>query len=195
MVLGGAELAKITEARGQLGVNASAERLLAMVPLARRFPKAQIIFTGGYGALGRPVSAGRAIAGHLVAAGIGAERILIEDRSRNTWQNALYTKNLLRARQTVCPCGYLLVTSAWHMPRAVGVFRQAGFDDGPQHRLYPWPVDYRTLGHSGDWQLYRWFHEGLKETDLAVKEWLGLVVYWMSGRSIDVWPAPAEQPN
>jgi len=79
---------------------------------------------------------------------------------------------------------WLLVTSAWHMPRSVGVFRKAGFP------IEPWPVDYRTAGL---WDALRPFEapaDGLKRLDTAVREWIGLVIYRITGRSDAVFPGP-----
>jgi uncharacterized SAM-binding protein YcdF (DUF218 family) len=79
---------------------------------------------------------------------------------------------------------WLLVTSGWHMPRAIGVFRQAGLP------VEPWPVDYRT---AGPWDAARLFNspaEGLRRLDIAVREWIGLLAYRLSGRSSALFPGP-----
>lgn len=193
VVLGGAELAEMSAARGQLSTNASAERLLLVPSLAKRYPAAKIVFTGGYGALlGDGRSAANDIRRHLIANGIAPGRILLESRSRTTWENAVLVRELLDQEKSTCPCGYLLVTSAWHMPRSVGAFRQVGFDEGG-HRVYPWPVDYRTRSGRNFWTPFGWLHEGLALTDLAVKEWIGLGAYWISSRSSELWPGPARR--
>ncbi|MBU2532092.1 MAG: YdcF family protein [Alphaproteobacteria bacterium] len=193
VVLGGAEQAAVSKARGQLTTNASGERVLAVPALARRYPDASVVFSGGYGwLLGEKVNATEQFAAYLVSAGVARDRILLEGESQNTWQNAIFVKDLLDGRETRCPCGVLLVTSARHMPRSVGIFRRAGFDRGGW-RLYPWPVDYRTQGNGGDdWMPFQYLHDGLEQVDLAVKEWIGLVAYRISGRTDTLWPAPKE---
>jgi len=192
IVLGGAEQANIARARQRLGINASGERILEIPALARRYPKAKIVFTGGHGwFLGDPVSGAADVANYFVSTGIQRGRILLESRSQNTWQNGLYVKDLLAREKTTCPCGYLVVTSAWHMPRSVGIFRKLGFD-GKTQKLYVWPVDYRTEGTSRDWRLFRWLHEGLRQSDLGVKEWIGLIAYRILGRTSEFWPAPRQ---
>ena len=79
---------------------------------------------------------------------------------------------------------WLLVTSAWHMPRAMAAFRKAGF------QVEPWPVDYRTAGWSDAFHLFPFESpaQGLRQLDLAVHEWLGLLAYRLSGRSDDAFP-------
>ena len=69
--------------------------------------------------------------------GIPAERIELEDRSRNTVENAVFTRALVNPKPNE---RWLLVTSAAHMPRAIGTFRQAGFP------IEAYPVDWRTSG-------------------------------------------------
>lgn len=188
--LGGFERSSISRQRGQIATNASGERLLAIPFLARRFPRAKIVYTGGHVTLlGEGLGALDTIAGYLVGAGVARERILLEGRSRNTWENATFVKALLERQNATCPCGYLLVTSAWHMPRAMGVFRRAGFTEG-QRRLFAYPVDYRTREGRHMWLPFRDLHSGLRVTDHAVKEWLGLLAYRLTGRTATLWPKP-----
>jgi len=78
---------------------------------------------------------------------------------------------------------WLLVTSAFHMPRAIGCFRAVGFD------VIPWPVDYRTSGPGDAWRLFPRASEGLRRVDLAAKEWAGLLAYYVTGRSTALLPA------
>ncbi|MFT5510678.1 MAG: uncharacterized SAM-binding protein YcdF (DUF218 family) [Hyphomicrobiaceae bacterium] len=193
ILLGGFELADIANWRQQMATNASGERLLAIVPLARRFPKAKIVFSGGHGwLLGKDdnaISAIKSVMGYLVASGVARDRILLEGRSRNNWQNALFVKELLEQRKTACPCGFLLVTSAWHMSRSIGIFRQTGFA-GADRQLYAHPVDFRTLGGSDMWVPFRSLQSGLRLMDVVVKEWTGLVAYRLMGRTQVLWPKP-----
>jgi uncharacterized SAM-binding protein YcdF (DUF218 family) len=79
---------------------------------------------------------------------------------------------------------WLLVTSAWHMPRSIGIFRRVGFT------VEPWPVDYRT---ADAWDLLRLFDapaDGLKRLDTATREWVGLLIYRLTGRTDALFPAP-----
>ena len=114
----------------------------------------------------------------LIALGVAPERILVEDRSRNTIENAIYSRDMAQPKLGEV---WLLVTSAWHMPRAVGCFRRAGFD------VLPYPVDFRTAAKK-DWLFSLSRHLAL--LDIAAKEWVGLVSYRLLGRVDSVFPAP-----
>ena len=113
--------------------------------------------------------------------GIGSDRLLLERKARNTAENAMLAKQLADPKPGE---RWLLVTSAWHMPRAMGLFRKAGFD------VEAWPVDYRTAGPGDAWILFSSPVEGLRRLDFVVKEWVGLLVNRLTGRSDDLFPAP-----
>ena len=183
VVLGGAVHPNTSFARGQLTVGDGGERVIAMADLARRHPGARIIFSGGSGAvLGADRPEADAVARYAATLGIVPERITFENRSRTTWENAVESRALARPQPGE---RWLLVTSAWHMPRAVGAFRQAGFD------VVPYPVDYRTAGTGLELPTSPAIASGLDLLDTGVKEWLGLAVYRLSGRS-DAWfPSPS----
>ena len=105
--------------------------------------------------------------------GIDGARILLEEKSRTTSENAEFTKALL----TPAPGErWLLVTSAYHMPRAMGCFRAAGFD------VTPWPVDYRTRGPQDLLRFPPRPSEAWRRLDLAAKEWIGLLIYRLLGK-------------
>ena len=112
---------------------------------------------------------------------IGDDRLLIERKARNTWENAVYTKALVGPKPGE---RWLLVTSGWHMPRAIGAFRKVGFE------VEPWPVDYRTAGPEDAWRLFSAPSEGLRRLEAVVHEWIGLAVYRVLGRSDALLPGP-----
>ncbi len=142
VVLGGGQDQWLTQGRGQPALNAAAERLTEAVALARRHPAAKVVFTGGSGNLLdqnlKEADTARAVFESL---GLSGDRVLYEAESRDTWENALFAMRLVRPGPAE---NWLLVTSAAHMPRAVGAFRQAGW------RVIPWPVDYETLPEGGE---------------------------------------------
>jgi uncharacterized SAM-binding protein YcdF (DUF218 family) len=114
------------------------ERLVVVPELLRRYPTARILFSSGSGALmddGDPEA--KFAARWLENLGIARSRITLEDRSRNTLENAVFSKAIVQPKPGE---RWLLVTSAYHMPRAIGVFRKAGFP------VEPYPVDWRTRG-------------------------------------------------
>ncbi len=164
-------------------VAAGSPRLDAFLELAWRYPLAQHVFTGGSITLikGRDTEADvvRRIFARL---GIDTTRIVWEDRSRNTWENARFSFDVLKPEpgQT-----WLLITSARHMPRAVSTFRKAGWTG-----IVPFPVDFATDYELGEFEPL--FRLGANLTDLseAIREYVGLVVYYVLGRSTALLPGP-----
>jgi uncharacterized SAM-binding protein YcdF (DUF218 family) len=182
VVLGGAVDPDFVPARGRPDFNEAAERVVVMAELARTFPRARIVYSGGNGRLiGGGSSEAEAVAPVLASFGIAAHRITLETRSRTTAENATYARDVAMPRAGE---RWLLVTSGYHMPRAIGAFRKAGF------AVEAYPVDYRTHG-AGD--LLTPFDEvasGLRRTDAAAREWIGLLAYWLAGRSAELFPGP-----
>jgi uncharacterized SAM-binding protein YcdF (DUF218 family) len=172
VVLGGGLEGPLSAARGQPELSDAAERLTAGVALARRYPEARIVVSGGEAAL-LPQGHAEAdeSAAFFTALGVARERLVVESRSRNTWENATRSYALAQPQPGET---WLLVTSAWHMPRAIGCFRKAGWT------VLPWPVDYRT--HPGRVALGFALGDGLDALDIVAKEWIGLAAYWALGR-------------
>ncbi len=182
ILLGGFELPGISRARGQLSLSEGAERLTEGILVALQRPKARVIFVGGDASLiGERRSAGGPIASYMQAVGIAPERIVLEEHSRTTHENSVFLARMLPPKPGD---RYVLVTSAFHMPRSVGTFRRIGFD------VIPWPVDYRTRGRGDFWEGFGSIPSGLERLDLAFKEWLGLLAYRLSGRTGELWPGP-----
>lgn len=175
IVLGGAFDTAASRARGSAELNEAAERMTKTVELARLYPDARILFTGGIGPL-LSVGEREALAAERLLSGLGVapERIAYEDRSRNTWQNAVFTRDMVQPGPSEV---WWLVTSAYHMPRAVGCFRMAGFD------VTPYPVDFRTRGPADYWRPFDSVSLGLRRVDIAMREWVGLVSYRLTGRT------------
>ncbi len=182
ILLGGFEDGWVSSGRSGLAVNESAERLTEGVRLAKSLPLARVVFTGGSGSLltTEPNATGP-VGQFLEDMGIAPGRIVLEGRSRNTFENAVFTRDLLQLSRGA---RVAIVTSAYHMPRAMGVFRKAGFD------VVAYPVDYRTRGVEDLTRTFERFPAGLERLDLAAKEWIGLVAYWVTGRTNELYPAP-----
>jgi uncharacterized SAM-binding protein YcdF (DUF218 family) len=182
IVLGGAIDDDASAARGQTTFEEGAARLTETAILARRYPQARLVYTGGSATLWNSRST-EAIEGRklLTALGVDPARITIEDRSRNTDENARFTAALVHPQPEQT---WLIVTSAYHMPRAMGLFVKAGF----AARAYP--VDYRSLGGGRDWRMNLEPARGLRLFDLAIHEWIGLLAYRASGRIDDWFPGP-----
>ena len=183
IVLGGALNPLIGKSRGVVAVNEAAERFIAGAELLRKFPNAKFVFTGGGAAMLLPDTAEAEGVKSLLfpALGLPADRLILESKSRNTYENAVFTKELLAPKVNE---RWILVTSAFHMPRAVACFRKAGFT------LIPWPVDYRTRGMEDLTLFFAQPSEGLKRVDKGMREWIGLLAYWLSGKTDSLFPGP-----
>jgi uncharacterized SAM-binding protein YcdF (DUF218 family) len=182
IVLGGAINPVISEARGDVAINDAAERITTAVELARRYPNARVVFSGGNGNLFVSVPSEAVYAARLMEnLGVSRGRIMIEGRSRSTAENAAFTAHFVQPKPGE---RWLLITSAMHMPRAMGTFRKAGF------LVEAYPVDYRTAGPQDLWEIPESLTAGVHITDMAVHEWLGLLAYWISDRSSTLFPAP-----
>jgi uncharacterized SAM-binding protein YcdF (DUF218 family) len=184
ILLGGAVEASDSKARGSLVANESAERVLDTIELAHRYPGARILISGGGGTVfGDGAAEAPVIADYFRSIGIDPTRILVEDRSRTTAENAVYSKELAKPREGE---RWLLVTSAWHMPRAVGVFEKEEFP------VVPYPVDFRTAGGAGTHRPFAFISEGLRRLDIGTKEWAGLIGYYATGRTTRLFPGPQD---
>lgn len=182
IVLGGGEDGHAIGAPELAGLNEAGERYTEAVALARRLPAARLVFSGGSGRLltvEEPEAEG---AGRLFAAlGIAPDRIALEPRSRNTYENARFTAQIVKPTPGQ---RWLLVTSAWHMPRAIGCFRRAGF------AVEAWPVDYRAPRPLDITRVYGSVPEGLRRIDIVMREYVGLVAYYLTGRIEALLPGP-----
>jgi uncharacterized SAM-binding protein YcdF (DUF218 family) len=180
--LGGALDTVVSQPRGEIALNEAAERMTVIAELARRYPDARIVFSGGSGRLVFDGVTEASLAARLFESfGITKERITLEDRSRDTAENARFTKEMVQPKPGE---RWLLVTSAHHIPRSIGVFRAAGFP------VDAYPVDYRTRGAVDLLRPFSSVGDGLRRTDTAAREWIGLVVYRVTGRTAELFPAP-----
>ncbi|MBX2805233.1 MAG: YdcF family protein [Hyphomicrobiales bacterium] len=173
IVLGGMIDTATSEARANMTLNNAAERLTEAARLAYRFPEARIVMSGGASTVYRGKDEASSAKQFLTDLGVADSRVLTETNSKNTWQNAIYSKEIIQPQPGE---RWLLITSAFHMPRSVGVFRAAGFE------VIPWPVDYRTRGDQDAWRLPTQPSEAWRNIDLATKEWIGYAVYALTGR-------------
>ena len=195
IVLGGAIDDMASAARGQTVFDERGERLTEAVLLAKRYPQARIVYTGGSASLtGRTSTEALQARNFMAAMGVAPERVTIEDKSRNTDENARFTAAIVHPEPSQ---RWIIVTSAFHMPRAMGVFEKAGF-----HPIaYPVafrtlggecdpPVAFRTLGGECDPRVIFDPAKNLQIFQFALHEWIGLAAYWASGRIDHLFPGP-----
>ena len=169
IVLGG----PIGIAREDVVLLSAGARITKAVELARLHPQAKIVFAGGAANLISPVTYTEADGARLLFTGLGLapERLVLEDKSRNTLENAVFTRRLVDPKPGE---RWLLVTSAWHMPRSMATFAKAGWN------VTAYPVDFRT-GDSSDWLDFS-MAGGAVEWQLALHELVGLLAYKLTGR-------------
>src|SRR5215472_9404814 len=183
VVLGGPIDVDLSVAHDTPVITTAADRLIAAAELGRKYPNARIVFSGGSPNL-IDNDAREADYAALIFESLGVDRsrLIMDRRSRNTYENALFSKQLAAAKAGE---RWLLVTSAFHMPRAIGLFRKAGF------AVEPYPVDWRVGRSAADiLSPAEYAGDGLRRTDTAVREWLGLVAYWLAGRTSALFPGP-----
>lgn len=182
VILGGPIDADVSAAHDTPVISRSADRIIAGVALARKYPNARIIFSGGSpNLLSNDAREADYAAMIFESLGIPKSRLIIERRSRNTFENAEFSKALANPKPGE---RWLLVTSAYHMPRAVGLFRKAGFP------IEPYPVDWH-VGGPADLASFTVGSEGLGRVDLAMREWIGLLAYRLTGKIDDLLPGAA----
>jgi uncharacterized SAM-binding protein YcdF (DUF218 family) len=144
----------------------------ALVKLSRDFPQVRLVYSGG--------GEGNDVEGWLARfalRGGDRNRFIVETRSRNTFENAIYSKELIKPN---AQGRWLVVTTASHMPRAIGCFRRVGF----KVEAYPIPDIPNTVPGLG------LSSSALSTLDIAMKEWIGLLVYRATGRTDALFPAP-----
>ncbi len=180
IVLGGAFENEVIAARGGIELNQAGDRFVEAVILARENPDARLLISGGDGSFSGAYQGDAAVARDFFGRfGIDTNRLIEEGSSRTTSENAANTAQIL-AREGLDNC--LLVTSAFHMPRAVGLFRKMGVE------VRPWPTDYRTTGRARLGLDFTQPSLNAQLSTTAAREWVGLVTYYLAGRTHTVFP-------
>jgi len=177
ILLGGAVDPERTAEYGQVALNPSAARVTETLRLAQHYSAARIVLSGGLGGLlNEPITEAAATARLLTELGVAPNRLVIEDKSRTTHENAVFSKRIADPKPGEV---WILVTSADHMPRAVGCFRAVG-----------WPVVADPVDFEAVRRLHISLARGLDSIDLAAHEWLGLVGYRIAGWTGALFPGP-----
>jgi uncharacterized SAM-binding protein YcdF (DUF218 family) len=182
IVLGGATQNEVTTVRGGYELDSAGDRLIEALRLAQKYPQARIVISGGDGSIGGTYEGDAVISERFFTAlGIPTRRMVEDKTSRTTFENAVNTKELL-AQNGLSDC--LLITSGFHMPRSMGIFRKQGIN------VVPWPVDYRSTGKES---LGFDFTQPSRNAQLlatGLREWVGLVGYYAAGRTSALYPGP-----
>ena len=178
VVLAGSENSTISKTWGQPSLNGSSERLITFISLAKRYPEAKLLFVGGVGSVDSQVPTPEGTARMIFEqVGLDASRVIFESKSHNTFQGGVASYELIKPKAGE---KWVLITSAFHMPRSVGVYRQAGWE------VIPYPVDFGyddqirfdfSLGH-------------MAVFSRALHEWIGVFVYGLTGKTTELFPGP-----
>ena len=177
VALGGTERLAQTAAWGQPTLSDPGP-IAALIALGRHYPEAKLVFSGGSRSpRNEELSEAEVVRGFLAEIGVNGDRILYERQSRNTYENATRTLELIQPKPGET---WILVTQAISMPRAVGVFRKAGWD------VIPYPAGYLTGGRSGGLSLD--LLGGLRLASIAIHEWAGLLAYRVMGYTDALFP-------
>ena len=180
IILGGA----IGFNRDEIKLTDQGARMSAGIALWQKHQGAKLVFTGGDGGIlstGERWTESQAAKKFFQDIGIDSAKIVYEDQSRNTYENALYTKQKLNPKAGE---KWIVVTSAFHMARAMGCFRKVEWD------VIAHPVDYETEAKLQFLALSRHGSGNLKRFDIAAKEWIGLIAYRLNGYTQALYPAP-----
>lgn len=184
IVLGGAENAVLSSLWKQPELGDGAERYLAFFNLARQYPDAKLVFTGGSGSLSDQSHKGADVAQTLFERlGLDTSKIIFERQSRNTYENAIFSKRLAAPASRE---NWLLITTAWHMPRSMGIFTRAGWP------MIPYPVDHQNTPDER-LRVELDFSQHLCNLRTAVREWLGLVAYRLTDKTSALFPGPGNE--
>ncbi|MCP4615261.1 MAG: YdcF family protein [Bradyrhizobium sp.] len=182
IVLGGALDPDLSAAHGEPVITGAADRIIGAATLAHRYPNARLVFTGGSSRLLHNDAKEADYATALFQGlGIPKSRLTMERLSRNTKENAEFSKELLKPKPGE---RWLLVTSAYHMPRSMGLFRKAGFP------VEPYPVDWKVGTQEDLLTYYINATGGLARFDLGVREWMGLIASRLAGSTDTLLPGP-----
>lgn len=179
IVLAGAETPPLTLERGQPIMGDAAERLTTFVYLSRRYSDARLVFSGGSGAL--TDQGGKAeVTAKLLFQQLGVDlgRVQFESDSRNTWENGLFSYRLIKPHDGEI---WLLIDSAYRMPRSVGIFRKVGW------KVIPYPVDFQTSSQVS-FQLQPGGLSGIYPFSTVSREIVGIAAYWATGRMSELFP-------
>ena len=178
LILGGATIPQLYNEYNQISLNGSSERLVESVFIIKKFDKAKVIFSGGSGLVNRPdLDHAKVAKSFYKKIGIETNQIIFEDKSRNTYENIIYSKKIANPKINE---NWLLITSASHMKRALLIA------DKNNWKLIPYAVDFKNIKNFKlipNLELLK----NLNSFQQASHEWLGLISYYLMGRTAKVF--------
>lgn len=182
IVLGGGMDSAVNTLTGGWEFNQNGDRFVEALRLAQTHPEAKVLVSSGVavGSIGtepEALAAGR----FFRAFGIPDSRLLLETASRNTEENAEFSYELAKPKPGET---WLLVTSGFHMPRSMDLFRRVKFP------VIPWGTDYMTGADAGPELRPTTALDNIMTLNSAIREWSGLIGYWLAGRIDSPFPSP-----
>lgn len=168
IVLSGNEDIDKSQHYNQLYTSGTTYRLIESIKLSKKFPKAQIVFSGGSGSIFSKKLSTQVAENFFELFSYDINSIIFESNSSNTYENLIFTKKIVNPKINE---NWVLVTSAFHMRRALGVSNQLGL------QLTPYPVDYR-LSKNLFSEFFKFnLMENISIFQVASREVLGLFTY------------------
>ena len=180
ILLGGSFLPRNSDYWGKPQTNKFADRIFQFVTLLNRYPQAKAVFSGGDASL----TGGNSTEAHIASKlffelGIENDRIIYEDKARNTFENGKFSHQIVKPAKGE---SWIVVSSAFHLPRVVGVFCSLKWS------VIPYPADFHTLPSSLlTPSLDLGFH--LQQLNEALHEWTGLTAYYFAGKTSQWFPS------
>lgn len=174
IVLGGSTDKKLSDAHQAYILNDSADRLTQFAALARKYPKAKLVFSGGSKSDDFVHTEAYYARSFFTSIGLATENIIFEDQSRNTYENVVFSQKLAKPSPQET---WLVVTSAFHMPRTMEVFNALDWS------VIPYPVDFKTGNEYQFTPLYLSIPRNLHFLDIGTKEALGQLAYKLNGKT------------
>jgi uncharacterized SAM-binding protein YcdF (DUF218 family) len=177
VLLSGGEIAKAPP-RLYDEINAAGDRILYAARLARAHVAPRLIITGGNIDCIRTITGSQAEASYRLCTeqlGVDSSCILLENKARNTYENGLFTKQLLDSLKL--PPTVILVTSALHMPRSVAIFKKLGMT------VIPAPTDF-LADNPPQFKIIQLFPTAgsLDNSSNVLHEIYGIIAYKLMGR-------------
>lgn len=155
--------------------SSAVDRILSGIEIVREGMAEKMIISGGDGSLSQPGKSESVLLRQFVQRfGLTEDQVIIDPESRNTYENALFTKKIAEEYGTE---SLLLITSAFHIFRAKGCFAEVGLDPDIL------PVDYEATLKGKDFRVYLPSAWGLYHTNIAVHETVGILVYGLTGKA------------
>ena len=178
LILSGATNPFLTKEYDQISLNDSVERLTESIQLIKKYPKAKVFFAGGSGLAKYPDLSHSEVAKKFYESlDVNTKNIFFDKKSRNTYENIVFAKMKFNPNINE---KWILVTSAFHLKRAISVGEKLGWEFVPYATDYKLPKKFR-------WKLSFNFFNNLGSLQHSSHEWVGIIAYYFMGRSSKIF--------